>query len=97
MNTFYNLEKYISEKDKDVKEIVDTMGDVDYIAWSDRIEARGKNAGIEEAKKEAKKEAKVAAKKMLAKGVSIDDVADFLPQLSYDELRQIEAEVMSLA
>jgi hypothetical protein len=113
MNTFYNLEKYISEKDKDVKEVVDTMGDVDYIAWSDRIEARGKKAGIEEGKKagieegkkagikearnEAKEEARKSAKRLLKKGLSIDDIAECLPQLSYDELRQIEAEVMSLA
>jgi predicted transposase/invertase (TIGR01784 family) len=105
MNTFYNLEKYISEKDKDVKEVVDTMGDVDYIAWSDRIEARGKKAGIEEGKKagikearnEAKEEARKSAKRLLKKGLSIDDIAECLPQLSYDELRQIEAEVMTLA
>jgi predicted transposase/invertase (TIGR01784 family) len=97
MNTFYNLEKYISEKDKDVKEVVDTMGDVDYIAWSDRIEARGKKAGIEEAEAAAKKEATQSAKRLLKKGLSIDDIAECLPQLSYDELRQIEAEVMTLA
>jgi predicted transposase/invertase (TIGR01784 family) len=97
MNTFYNLEKYISEKDEDVKEVVDTMGDVDYIAWSDRIEARGKKAGIEEAEAAAKKEATQSAKRLLKKGLSIDDIAECLPQLSYDELRQIEAEVMTLA
>jgi flagellar biosynthesis/type III secretory pathway protein FliH len=96
------------------------MGDVDYIAWSDRIEARGKKAGIEEGKKagieegkkagieegkkagikearnEAKEEARKSAKRLLKKGLSIDDIAECLPQISYDELRQIEAEVMSL-
>jgi hypothetical protein len=34
---------------------------------------------------------------MFIKGLSIDDVADYLPQLSIDELRQTEAEVKSLA
>jgi SOS response regulatory protein OraA/RecX len=64
-----------------------------------------RNEGAAEARKEAKKEAEAAAKKeatqsakrLLKKGLSIDDIAECLPQLSYDELRQIEAEVMSLA
>jgi regulator of protease activity HflC (stomatin/prohibitin superfamily) len=56
----------------------------------------------DEAAKAARKEAKTdaelaAAKRMFIKGLSIDDVADYLPQLSIDELRQTEAEVKSLA
>jgi hypothetical protein len=51
----------------------------------------------ETAKKEAVASSKTSAKRMFTKGLSIDDVADYLPQLSIDELRQIEAEVKSLA
>jgi predicted transposase YdaD len=56
-----------------------------------------RNEGAAEARKEAKKEATKSAKRLLKKGLSIDDIAECLPQLSYDELRQIEAEVMTLA
>jgi hypothetical protein len=49
-------------------------------------------------RKEAETDAELAAaKRMFIKGLSIDDVADYLPQLSIDDLRQIEAEVKSLA
>jgi hypothetical protein len=51
----------------------------------------------ETAKKEAVASSKTSAKRMFTKGLSIDDVADYLPQLSIDDLRQIEAEVKSLA
>jgi hypothetical protein len=49
------------------------------------------------ARKEAEASSKTSAKRMFTKGLSIDDVADYLPQLSIDDLRQIEAEVKSLA
>jgi hypothetical protein len=51
----------------------------------------------ETARKEAIASSKTSAKRMFTKGLSIDDVADYLPQLSIDDLRQIEAEVKSLA
>jgi hypothetical protein len=51
----------------------------------------------ETARKEAVASSKTSAKRMFTKGLSIDDVADYLPQLSIDDLRQIEAEVKSLA
>jgi uncharacterized protein (DUF433 family) len=51
----------------------------------------------EAAEKATRVTAKDAAIRLLKKGLSIDDIAECLPQLSYDELRQIEAEVMSLA
>lgn len=44
--TFSNLENYISEKDEYVKQEVASMGDKDYICWSDRIELKAKAENI---------------------------------------------------
>jgi hypothetical protein len=43
-----------------------------------------------------KENAKETARRLLKKGISLDDIAECLPSLSMDELREIEAEVMSL-
>jgi hypothetical protein len=93
------LKQYLESKEKEVTTIMMSLFDEEQILTMYVKDKQNEAANVarKEARKEAKKEAKVAAKKMLAKGVSIDDVADFLPQLSYDELRQIEAEVMTLA
>jgi FKBP-type peptidyl-prolyl cis-trans isomerase len=56
-----------------------------------------KKEAAKAARKEAEASSKTSAKRMFTKGLSIDDVADYLPQLSIDDLRQIEAEVKSLA
>jgi colicin import membrane protein len=56
-----------------------------------------KKEAAKAARKEAEASSKTSAKRMFTKGLSIDDVADCLPQLSIDDLRQIEAEVKSLA
>jgi uncharacterized membrane protein len=62
-----------------------------------RKEAETARKETETARKEAVATSKTSAKRMFTKGLSIDDVADYLPQLSIDDLRQIEAEVKSLA
>ncbi len=50
-----------------------------------------------EAEEAAKQTAKETAKVFIKKGLSLEDISDGLPQLSIDDLRQIEAEVKSLA
>jgi hypothetical protein len=62
----------------------------------DEIEIELANAR-KEAAEAARKEAEETAKVFIKKGLSLEDVSDGLPQLSMDELRQIEAEVKSLA
>jgi predicted transposase/invertase (TIGR01784 family) len=63
----------------------------------DEIEIELANARKEGAEEAEAASSKNTAKRMFTKGLSIDDVADYLPQLSIDDLRQIEAEVKSLA
>jgi hypothetical protein len=48
---------------------------------------------VKDMQKEAAKE---TAKRLFKKGMSLDDIADCSPQLSMDELREIEAEVTAL-
>jgi hypothetical protein len=50
----------------------------------------------EMARKTAKETSKETARRLLKKGMSLDDIAECLPSLSMDELKEIEAEVMSL-
>jgi isopentenyl diphosphate isomerase/L-lactate dehydrogenase-like FMN-dependent dehydrogenase len=48
-------------------------------------------------KKAGKKIAKETARRMIEKGkMSIEDIADCVPDLSMDELKELEAEVMQL-
>lgn len=43
--TLADLEKYLSEKDEDVKKEVKTMGDKDYVPWSERVRSEGRAEG----------------------------------------------------
>ena len=43
-------------------------------------------------------EARETAERMIRKGrLSLEEIADYVPTLSFDELKEIEAEVMQLA
>jgi hypothetical protein len=43
-----------------------------------------------------KETAKETARRLLKKGMSLEEIAECSPSLSMDELKEIEAEVMSL-
>jgi polyhydroxyalkanoate synthesis regulator phasin len=56
-----------------------------------------KKAGKKIAKKAAREAARETAKRMIEKGkMSLDEIADYVPDLSMDELKELEAEVMQL-
>ena len=45
----------------------------------------------------AQENARETAKRMIKKGkMSLEEIADYVPSLSFDELRELEAEVMQL-
>jgi len=49
-------------------------------------------------KSERHDEARETAKRMIKKGrLSLEEIADYVPSLSFDELKEIEAEIMQLA
>jgi hypothetical protein len=86
------LKQYLESKEKEVTTIMMSLFDEEQILTM-YVKDKQKEAAVEAAEETTK----AAAKRMLKKGVAIDDVADYLPQLSKDELLQIEAEIMSLA
>ena len=52
----------------------------------------------EAAQKAELKSARETAERMIRKGrISLEEIADYVPLLSFDELKKIEAEVMQLA
>lgn len=52
----------------------------------------------EAAEKAALDNARETAERMIRKGkISLDEIADYVPILSLDELKKIEAEIMQLA
>lgn len=72
-----------------------TLFDDEFImkAYTKDIEERA----AEEAKEAAKKAAKESARKLIkCRKRSLDEIADCLPILSMDELKELEAEVMQL-
>lgn len=46
----------------------------------------------------ARKKDRETAERMIRKGkMTLEEIADYIPELSFDELKEIEAEVMQLA
>ena len=83
------LKEYLLEREKEVVTIMMSLFDDDQIMKSfirsERYEA-------------AQESARETAKKLIKKGkMTLDEIADCVPLLSLDELKEIEAEVMQLA
>jgi DNA-binding NarL/FixJ family response regulator len=86
----------LESKEKEVTTIMMSLFDEEQILTM-YVKDKQNEAAEKATRVTAKATSKDAAIRLLKKGLSIDDIAECLPQLSYDELRQIEAEVMSLA
>lgn len=94
-NTLYDLEKYLSEKDEEVKKEVESrMGDKDYIPWSERIMnegiAKGRTEGETKGRIEGEAKGRTAEifESVLAGDYSIARGAEKLG-LSVDEFVQM--------
>ncbi|MCI9418163.1 MAG: hypothetical protein HFI82_12310 [Eubacterium sp.] len=82
------LREYLSQREKEVVTIMMSLFDEEQIIKSfiksERYEAAQENA-------------RETAKRMIKKGkMSLEEIADYVPSLSFDELRELEAEVMQL-
>ncbi len=82
------LREYLSQREKEVVTIMMSLFDEEQIMKSfiksERYEAAQENA-------------RETAKRMIKKGkMSLEEIADYVPSLSFDELRELEAEVMQL-
>ena len=83
------LKEYLLEREKEVVTIMMSLFDDEQIMKSfirsERYEAAQENA-------------RETAKRMIKKGkMSLEEIADYVPALSLEELKELEAEVMQLA
>ena len=83
------LKEYLLDREKEVVTIMMSLFDEEQIMKSfiksERHEA-------------AQESARETAKRMIEKGkMSLEEIADYVPSLSFEELRELEAEVMQLA
>jgi hypothetical protein len=82
------LREYLESKEKEVVTIMMSLFDEEQIMKT-YIKSREREM--------AEDMAKETAKRMIQKGkMSLDEIADYVPTLSLDELKEIEAEVMQL-
>ncbi len=83
------LKEYLESKEKEVVDIMMTLFD-DQEIW----EAYAKDIEDNTAFREARK----TAERMIRKGkMSLEEIADYVPLISLDELRKLEAEIMQMA
>jgi len=82
------LKEYLESKEQEVVDIMMTLFDDEQIlkAYTKDIEDNT-----------AKKAARETAKRMITKGkMTLEEIADYVPSLSYDELKELEAEIMQI-
>lgn len=86
------LKEYLLDREREVITIMMSLFDEEEIM---KMHIRGKQR--EAAEKAAKKVARETAKRMIKKGkMSLEDIAEYVPLLSFEELKELEAEVMRL-
>ena len=79
------LKEYLESKEQEVVDIMMTLFDDEQV-----LEAYAEDIKNSEARK--------TAEKLIRKGrMSLDEIADCIPALTFDELKELEAEVMQLA
>ena len=87
------LKEYLASKEQEVVDIMMTLFDDEQI-----LKAYAKDIEDNTARETERKAAKETAERMLKKGkMSLDEIADYVPALSLDELKELEAEIMQLA
>ena len=83
------LKEYLENKEQEVVDIMMTLFDDEQI-----LEAYAKDIDDNATHREARE----TAKRMIKKGkMTLEEIADYVPSLSFEELRELEAEVMELA
>ena len=87
------LIEYLESREQKVVDITTTLFDDAQI-----LKAYAKDIEENTAKETAKKTARETAERMIKKGkMSLEEIADYVPVLSLDELRQLETEIMQMA
>ncbi len=83
------LKEYLENKEQEVVDIMMTLFDDEQI-----LEAYAKDINDDATHREARE----TAKRMIKKGkMTLEEIADYVPSLPFEELRELETEVMQLA
>jgi hypothetical protein len=87
------LREYLATREKEVMSIMSNFFDEEEI-----LKLYIQDCSNELAKETARETAKDTARRLIKKGkMSLEEIADCIPTLSMDDLKEIEAEVMQLA
>ena len=87
------LKEYLESKEQEVVDIMMTLFDEEQI-----LKAYAKDIEDNTAKETEKRTARETAERMIKDGeMSLEKIARYVPSLSMDELKELEAEVMQLA
>lgn len=90
------LKEYLESKEQEVVDMMMTLFDDEQIlkAYTKEIEEK---TARETARETARKTSRETAEKMIRKGkMTLEEIADCVPSLSFEELEEIEAEVLQL-
>ncbi|MDE5696466.1 MAG: hypothetical protein K2I96_03485 [Lachnospiraceae bacterium] len=87
------LKEYLESKEQEVVDIMMTLFDDEQV-WK----AYAKDIEDNTARETEKRTARETAERMIKKGkMTLEEIAEYVPTLSLDELKQIEAEIMQMA
>ena len=90
------LKQYLSSKEVEVVTIMMSLFDEEQIMRT-YAKDMAREIARETAKETARETARETAKRLIKKGkMSLEEIADCVPPLSFDEVKEIEAEVMQL-
>ena len=91
------LKEYLESKEQEVVDMMMTLFDDDQILKAYIKEVKEETAR-ETARKTARETARETAAKLIKKGkMSLEEIAECVPSLSLEELKELEAEVLQLA
>lgn len=86
------LKEYLESKEQEVVDIMMTLFDDEQI-----LKAYAKDIEENTAKETAKKTARETAVRMIKKGkMSLEEIADYVPSLSFEQLKMLETEIMQI-
>jgi hypothetical protein len=86
------LKKYLESKESEIVSIMMNLFDEEQI-----MKTYARDLQKQAEKKATKKTAKETARRMIEKGkMSLEEIKEYVPDLTMEELREIEAEVMEL-
>lgn len=87
------LREYLESKEREVVDIMMTLFDDEQI-----LKAYAKDIEDNTAKETARETEREMAERMIKKGkMSLEEIAEYVPSLSFEEIKKLQAEIMQIA